>query len=79
MEDNKNKVDRFEHDKTLLFMNHVNRRMFVLVIAVCITFSLIIVFYTIREKNWLNTIERMQERYIASEVDNGTPQQDRDP
>ena len=73
-----NNVNRFEHDKTLMFMNHVNRRMFVLVIAVCITFSLIIVFYTIREKNWLNTMERMQERYIASEVDNGT-QQDRDP
>ena len=79
METEKNKIDRFEHDKTLLFMNHVNRRMFILVIAVCITFSLIIVFYTIREKNWLNTMERMQERYIAAEVDNGTPQQDRDP
>lgn len=69
-----NKVDRFEHDKTLLFMNHVNRRMFILVLAVCITFSLIIVFYTIREKNWLNTIERMQEKYLAVEVVNGTSQ-----
>ena len=66
------KVDRFEHDKTLMFMNHVNRRMFILVLAVCITFSLIIVFYTVREKNWLNTMERMQERYLAVEVQNGT-------
>lgn len=66
------KVDRFEHDKTLMFMNHVNRRMFILVLAVCITFSLIIVFYTVREKNWLDTIERMQQRYIASEVTDGT-------
>lgn len=73
-----NKVDRFEHDKTLLFMNHVNRRMFILVLAVCITFSLIIVFYTVREKNWLNTMEKMQERYLASEVTNGT-QENRDP
>ena len=67
-----NKVDRFEHDKTLMFLNHVNRRMFILVLAVCITFSLIIVFYTVREKNWLNTMERMQERYLAVEVANGT-------
>ena len=67
-----NKVDRFEHDKTLMFMNHVNRRMFILVLAVCITFSMIIVFYTVREKNWLNTMERMQERYLAVEVMNGT-------
>jgi hypothetical protein len=67
-----NKVDRFEHDKTLMFMNHVNRRMFILVLAVCITFSLIIVFYTVREKNWLNAMERMQERYLTVEVQNGT-------
>lgn len=73
-----NKVDRFEHDKTLMFMNHVNRRMFILVLAVCLTFSLIIVFYTVREKNWLNTMEKMQERYLASEVTNGT-QENRDP
>ena len=42
------------------YMTTTNRRMFHALLAVCLTFILtIIIFvvgYTIREKNWLNTI-----------------------
>ena len=68
-----NKVDRYEHDKTLLCLNHQNRRMFFVVLAVCITFSLIIIAYTIREKNWLDTISRICTPAVT-EVSDGTQQ-----
>ena len=42
------------------YMSATNRRMFHALIAICVTFILtILIFvvgYTIREKNWLNTI-----------------------
>lgn len=46
------------------YMSTTNRRMFHALLAVCLTFILtIIIFvvgYTIREKNWLNTISHME-------------------
>ena len=46
------------------YMSTTNRRMFHALLAVCITFILtIIIFvvgYTIREKNWLNTISALE-------------------
>ena len=43
------------------YMSATNRRMFHALLAVCLTFVLtIIIFvfgYTVREKNWLNTIK----------------------
>lgn len=68
-----NKVDRYEHDKTIMFQNNCNRRMFLCVLVVCLTFSLIIIAYTIREKNWLDTIARMNTPAVT-EVANGTQQ-----
>ena len=45
------------------YMSHNNRRMLIALLTVCITFILtIIVFvvgYTIREKNWLDTLQRV--------------------
>ena len=45
-------------------MSHSNRRMFLALLSVCVTFILtIIIFvvgYTIREKNWLDTLTRME-------------------
>lgn len=45
-------------------MNTHNRRMLVALLSVCITFVLtIIIFvvgYTVREKNWLDTLTRME-------------------
>lgn len=45
-------------------MNTHNRRMLIALLCVCVTFVLtIIIFvvgYTIREKNWLDTLTRME-------------------
>ena len=45
-------------------MSHSNRRMFLALLSVCVTFILTIVIfvvgYTIREKNWLDTLTRME-------------------
>ena len=45
------------------YMSSNNKRMFHALLAVCITFILTIVIfvvgYTVREKNWLNTIKSM--------------------
>lgn len=53
----------FAHENTMMHYNHANRRMLVALLAVCITFILtIIIFvhgYTIREKNWLDTLQRI--------------------
>ena len=53
-----------------------NKRMLIALLAVCITFILtIIIFvcgYTVREKNWLDTIARLTP---ATEVSDGIQQQ----
>lgn len=67
-----NKVDRYEHDKTLMFQNSCNRRIFLCLVIVCLTFGLIIIAYTIREKNCLDTIAKFAP--AVTEVDNGTQQ-----
>ena len=66
----------FAHENVLMHYNHANRRMLVALITVCVTFILTIVIfvcgYTVREKNWLNTLTRLQ----TVEVDaNGIHQQ----
>lgn len=62
-------VDRFEHDKVIMHLNWCNRRMLIALVTVCITFiATIIVFvsgYTQREKNWLDTIGRIQRQQIV--------------
>ena len=67
-------VDRFEHDKVMLHLSWTNRRMLIALVTVCLTFIItIIVFvsgYTQREKNWLDTIGRMQRQQVV-EVNNG--------
>ena len=58
------------------YMSSTNRRMFHALLAVCLTFVLtIIIFvvgYTIREKNWLNTIKDITP---VTEVSNGIHEQ----
>jgi len=57
--------DKINADKALLHLNCSNRRMLVALLSVCITFILTIVifvvWYTIREKNWLDTLARVTE------------------
>ena len=58
-------VPRYEADKAIMHLNFANRRMLIALITVCVTFIItIVVFvcgYTVREKNWLDTITRMTE------------------
>lgn len=58
------------------YMTTTNRRMFHALLAVCTTFILTIVIfvvgYTIREKNWLNTIKEITP---VTEVTDGIHQQ----
>lgn len=53
----------FAHENSLMHYNHTNRRMLIALVTVCVTFIVtIVVFvsgYTQREKNWLDTLERV--------------------
>ena len=80
MEENKNDVPMmpvYQAEKIILHQNFANRRMLIALICVCVTFIITIltfvIGYTIREKNWLNTLTKV----TASEVSDGI-QQDAD-
>lgn len=68
----------FAHENALMHYNHTNKRMLIALITVCITFILtIIIFvvgYTVREKNWLDTLTTIQTPK-ATEVPDGVQQQ----
>ena len=53
----------FVAENQVMHMDKTNKLMLIALLAVCITFILtIVVFvagYTVREKNWLDTIERL--------------------
>lgn len=69
-------VPFFIHENAMMHYNATNRRMFLALIAVCVTFILTIVIfvtgYTAREKNWLDTIAHMTP---TTEVSDGVQQQ----
>ena len=56
-------VPFFAHENVLMHYNRANRRMLIALIVVCVTFiTTIVVFvsgYTQREKNWLDTLQRV--------------------
>lgn len=66
----------FAHENSMMHYNHANKRMLIALLAVCITFILTIVIfvvgYTIREKNWLDTLTRLTP---VTEVQDGIHQQ----
>lgn len=66
----------FAHENTMMHYNNANRRMLIALVTVCLTFVLtIVVFvfgYTIREKNWLNTLKEITP---GTEVADGIQQQ----
>ena len=79
--DNKNEpanIPFFAHENTMMHYNNANRRMLIALVTVCVTFILTIVIfvygYTIREKNWLDTLSRM-DKTAVSEVADGVYQQ----
>ena len=65
----------FAHENTMMHYNNANRRMLIALICVCLTFIITIcVFvtgYTAREKNWLDTMTRLQQ---GVEVQDGIQQ-----
>jgi hypothetical protein len=67
----------YQAEKIIMHQNFANRRMLIALLGVCLTFILTIVIfvvgYTVREKNWLDTLTRV----TAPEVSNGI-QQDAD-
>ena len=70
-------VPFFVHENAMMHCNNANKRMLISLIAVCITFVLTIVIfvfgYTVREKNWLDTLANMRD--TTAEVDDGVHQQ----
>lgn len=71
-------VPFFVHENSMMHYNAANRRMLIALVVVCITFILtIIIFvvgYTVREKNWLNTLTNLKNPQ-TTEVSNGVQQQ----
>lgn len=64
----------YAHENTMEHYNTANERMLIALLAVCVTFILtIIIFvfgYTVREKNWLDTLAHLQKAPIT-EVQSG--------
>ena len=64
-------IPYFAHESSMMHYNHANRRMLIALLAVCITFIMtIIIFvfgYTVRERNWLNTLTRLQTAEVAAD------------
>ena len=64
-------VPFFAHENVLMHYNRANRRMLIALAVVCVTFIVtIVVFvtgYTQREKNWLDTLNRIQTTEVADE------------
>ena len=62
-EDRQACIPFFAHENTMMHYSHANRRMLIALVCVCVTFIVtIIVFvsgYTQREKNWLDTLQRI--------------------
>ena len=64
----------YQAEKIIMHQNFANRRMLIALLSVCVTFILTIVIfvvgYTVREKNWLDTLTRV----TAPEVTDGVQQ-----
>ena len=69
-------VSAFEHENALMHYGMVNKRSMIMLISVCVTFVLItlifVIGYTVRERNWLDTITRITP---VTEVSDGVQQQ----
>ena len=56
----------FAHENTMVHMSAANRRMFVTVVCVCVTFILTIIIFTsaftAREKAWLDTLSQIRQQ-----------------
>lgn len=68
-------VPLFVAESTAMHLSRANHRMLAALLAVCITFILTIVIfvygYTIREKNWLDTLSHLQTPAITEVQNDG--------
>lgn len=68
-------VPYFVAEGTAMHLSRANHRMLAALICVCVTFILTIVIfvcgYTVREKNWLDTLSGMNTPAISTEVQDG--------
>ena len=66
-------VSVYEHENALMHYGKVNKRSLIALICVCVTFVIIttifVIAYTIREKNWLNVLTRMQTPAVTEVVE----------
>lgn len=81
MDENENDtpmIPKYWAENTIAHIGYANKRMLIALVTVCVTFILtIIIFvfgYTVREKNWLNTIANIRTPAVT-EVDHGLQQQ----
>ena len=76
MERKEDYISRFQHENALMHYGKVNKRSLIALICVCVTFVVIttifVIAYTVREKNWLDTLSHMRP---AVEVQDGLYQQ----
>ena len=72
MENKERTVSAFEHENSLMHYGMVNKRSMIMLISVCVTFVLItlifVIGYTVREKNWLETLTRIGVTEVADGV-----------
>ena len=72
-------VSAFEHENALMHYGRVNKRSLIALVCVCITFVIIttifVIAYTVREKNWLDTLSRMRTPAITEVADDGIHEQ----
>ena len=65
-------IPQHQAETTFMHLSWANRRMLIALVCVCMTFIVTIltfvIGYTVREKNWLNTIAGMQGRPAVTEV-----------
>jgi hypothetical protein len=69
-------IPLIQAEKIIMHQNFANRRMLIALLSVCVTFILtIIIFvvgYTIREKNWLDTLTRVTAPEVADGIQQNT-------
>ena len=65
-------IPQHQAETTFMHLSWANRRMLIALVCVCVTFVITIltfvIGYTIREKNWLDTITGMQAKPAVAEV-----------
>ena len=66
-------ISQNDVNKALLHCNWANRRMLIALLAVCITFIVVVTINTIRETRWQDTVKELQLQMTnaITEIQNG--------